>query len=142
MQLLPSIAQAWESEREDLVKSANQINKYLIESNKKELGDELENSILTDTYSQFVNRYDENNGGFGGKPKFPSPHNLIYLLRYYNMTGDQTSLFMVEKTLKEMRLGGIFDHVGFGFHRYSTDKEWLLPHFEKMLYDQAMLALA
>ena len=142
MQLLPSIAQAWEIEREDLVKSANQINKYLIESNKKELGDELENSILTDTYSQFVNRYDENNGGFGGKPKFPSPHNLIYLLRYYNMTGDQTSLFMVEKTLKEMRLGGIFDHVGFGFHRYSTDKEWLLPHFEKMLYDQAMLALA
>lgn len=142
MQLLPSIAQAWEREREDLVKSANQINKYLIESNKKELGDELENSILTDTYSQFVNRYDENNGGFGGKPKFPSPHNLIYLLRYYNMTGDQTSLFMVEKTLKEMRLGGIFDHVGFGFHRYSTDKEWLLPHFEKMLYDQAMLALA
>ena len=75
MQLLPSIAQAWESEREDLVKSANQINKYLIESNKKELGDELENSILTDTYSQFVNRYDENNGGFGGNPKFPSPHN-------------------------------------------------------------------
>ena len=91
MQLLPSIAQAWESEREDLVKSANQINKYLIESNKKELGDELENSILTDTYSQFVNRYDENNGGFGGKPKFPSPHNLIYLLRYYNMTGDPVS---------------------------------------------------
>ena len=142
MELLPSVSQAWEKERDDLVLSANQINKYLIDSNKKELGDQLEESILVDTYSQFVNRYDDKHGGFGDKPKFPSPHNLIYLLRYHNMTGDKTSLLMVEKTLKNMRLGGIFDHIGFGFHRYSTDKEWILPHFEKMLYDQAMLALA
>ena len=142
MELLPSVSQAWEKERDDLVLSANQINKYLIDSNKKELGDQLEESILVDTYSQFVNRYDDKYGGFGDKPKFPSPHNLIYLLRYHNMTGDKTSLLMAEKTLKNMRLGGIFDHIGFGFHRYSTDKEWLLPHFEKMLYDQAMLALA
>ena len=142
MELLPSVSQAWEKERDDLVLSANQINKYLIDSNKKELGDQLEESILVDTYSQFVNLYDDKHGGFGDKPKFPSPHNLIYLLRYHNMTGDKTSLLMVEKTLKNMRLGGIFDHIGFGFHRYSTDKEWLLPHFEKMLYDQAMLALA
>ena len=142
MELLPSVSQAWEKERDDLVLSANQINKYLIDSNKKELGDQLEESILVDTYSQFVNRYDDKHGGFGDKPKFPSPHNLIYLLRYHNMTGDKTSLLMAEKTLKNMRLGGIFDHIGFGFHRYSTDKEWLLPHFEKMLYDQAMLALA
>ena len=142
MELLPSVSQAWEKERDDLVLSANQINKYLIDSNKKGLGDQLEESILVDTYSQFVNRYDDKHGGFGDKPKFPSPHNLIYLLRYHNMTGDKTSLLMVEKTLKNMRLGGIFDHIGFGFHRYSTDKEWLLPHFEKMLYDQAMLALA
>ena len=142
MELLPSVSQAWEKERDDLVLSASQINKYLIDSNKKELGDQLEESILVDTYSQFVNRYDDKHGGFGDKPKFPSPHNLIYLLRYHNMTGDKTSLLMAEKTLKNMRLGGIFDHIGFGFHRYSTDKEWLLPHFEKMLYDQAMLALA
>ena len=142
MELLPSVSQAWKKERDDLVLSANQINKYLIDSNKKELGDQLEESILVDTYSQFVNRYDDKHGGFGDKPKFPSPHNLIYLLRYHNMTGDKTSLLMAEKTLKNMRLGGIFDHIGFGFHRYSTDKEWLLPHFEKMLYDQAMLALA
>ena len=142
MELLPSVSQAWEKERDNLVLSANQINKYLIDSNKKELGDQLEESILVDTYSQFVNRYDDKYGGFGDKPKFPSPHNLIYLLRYHNMTGDKTSLLMAEKTLKNMRLGGIFDHIGFGFHRYSTDKEWILPHFEKMLYDQAMLALA
>ncbi len=142
MELLPSVSQAWKKERDDLVLSANQINKYLIDSNKKELGDQLEESILVDTYSQFVNRYDDKHGGFGDKPKFPSPHNLIYLLRYHNMTGDKTSLLMAEKTLKNMRLGGIFDHIGFGFHRYSTDKQWLLPHFEKMLYDQAMLALA
>ena len=142
MELLPSIADAWKNRRDELVKSANKIHKFLISSNKKQLGDALDESILQNTYSQFVNRYDKNHGGFGTRPKFPSPHNLIFLLRFHHMTGDKTSLMMVEKTLQEMRMGGIFDHVGFGFHRYSTDAEWLVPHFEKMLYDQAMLAMA
>ena len=142
IELLPAIADAWVNKKNELIQSANQIKKYLIDSNNKELGDQLNQTILTTTNSQFINRYDKTHGGFGTKPKFPSPHNLIYLLRYHNMSGDKTSLLMVEKTLQEMRLGGIFDHVGFGFHRYSTDTEWILPHFEKMLYDQAMLTLA
>ena len=142
IELLPAISDAWVNKKDELIQSANQIKKYLIDSNNKELGDQLNQKILTNTNSQFINRYDKTHGGFGTKPKFPSPHNLIYLLRYHNMSGDKTSLLMVEKTLQEMRLGGIFDHVGFGFHRYSTDTEWILPHFEKMLYDQAMLTLA
>ena len=142
MELLPSIAEAWKNKRKELVHSANRINEFLQNSNKKELGKALGESILNDTYSQFDSRYDKVHGGFGTQPKFPSPHNLIYLLRYHHMTGDKNALMMVEKTLQEMRLGGIFDHVGFGFHRYSTDKEWLVPHFEKMLYDQAMLTMA
>ena len=80
--------------------------------------------------------------GFGNAPKFPVPHNLRFLLRYAKRTGDAHALEMVEKTLREMRKGGIWDHVGFGFHRYSTDRVWLLPHFEKMLYDQGLLAMA
>ena len=142
IELLPAISDAWLNKKDELIQSANQIKKYLIDSNNKELGDQLNQTILTNTNSQFINRYHKTHGGFGTKPKFPSPQNLIYLLRYHNMSGDKTSLLMVEKTLQEMRLGGIFDHVGFGFHRYSTDREWILPHFEKMLYDQAMLTLA
>jgi len=142
MELLPSIADAWKNRHDELVKSANKIHEFLISSNTKKLGDALNESILQDTYSQFVNQFDKDHGGFATRPKFPSPHNLIFLLRFHHMTGDKTSLMMVEKTLQEMRMGGIFDHVGFGFHRYSTDAEWLVPHFEKMLYDQAMLAMA
>jgi uncharacterized protein YyaL (SSP411 family) len=89
-----------------------------------------------------LDRFDPEFGGFGSRPKFPSPHNLSFLLRYFNNTNNQTSLNMVEKTLTEMRKGGLFDQIGFGFHRYSTDKKWFLPHFEKMLYDQAMLTIA
>ena len=142
LELLPSIANAWKNKRTELVQSAQKVNEFLQNSNQKKQGEELDESILTDTFSQFVNRYDKVHGGFGNEPKFPSPHNLIYLLRYHHMTGDKTALMMVETTLQKMRLGGIFDHVGFGFHRYSTDKEWLVPHFEKMLYDQAMLTMA
>ena len=87
-------------------------------------------------------RFDPLNGGFGSSPKFPSPHNLMFMLRYWKRAGDNKALEIVTKTLTEMRKGGIFDHIGFGFHRYSTDKNWLVPHFEKMLYDQALLITA
>ena len=86
--------------------------------------------------------YDREQGGFGGAPKFPSPHTLVFLVRYARFAGSGESLDMALATLRHMRLGGIWDHVGFGFHRYSTDERWLVPHFEKMLYDQAMMALA
>ena len=93
-------------------------------------------------YDQLAARFDAQRGGFGEEPKFPTPHNLSFLLRYWKRTGDEPALQMVEKTLQGMRAGGLYDHVGFGFHRYSTDADWLLPHFEKMLYDQALLVIA
>ncbi len=98
--------------------------------------------ILRTAFQQLSQRFDPKYGGFSEAPKFPTPHNLLFLLGYWKRSGDERSLQMVTKTLDQMRLGGIFDHVGFGFHRYSTDAQWLTPHFEKMLYDQAMLSLA
>ncbi len=98
--------------------------------------------VLQDAYDRLTLDFDEENGGFGSAPKFPRPHNLLFLLRYYARTGEKKALAMAEKTLRQMRLGGIFDQIGLGFHRYSTDAEWLVPHFEKMLYDQALLTLA
>ena len=90
----------------------------------------------------FRHNYDKENGGFGLAPKFPLPHNLLFLLRYWKRTGDDYALEMVRKTLDAMHRGGIYDHIGFGFHRYSTDPIWLVPHFEKMLYDQALISMA
>jgi uncharacterized protein YyaL (SSP411 family) len=91
---------------------------------------------------EFEADFDAEHGGFGGAPKFPSPHNLMFLLRFAKRTGNARSLHMVEETLEAMRRGGIRDHLGGGFHRYATDARWLVPHFEKMLYDQALLAMA
>ena len=142
LELLPSISDAWKNKREGLIASAEKVNSFLLQSNKKVIGETLDQTVLENAYAQFISKYDKINGGFGTKPKFPSAHNLIFLLRYHYMNKDKTSLMMVENTLQKMRLGGIFDHIGYGFHRYSTDKEWLVPHFEKMLYDQAMLTIA
>ncbi len=86
--------------------------------------------------------FDKTFGGFGQAPKFPSPHNFFFLLRYWKRTGEAQALHIVEHTLQNMRCGGIYDQIGFGFHRYSTDARWIVPHFEKMLYDQALMAMA
>src|SRR5262245_24066118 len=86
--------------------------------------------------------YDVSRGGFGGAPKFPTPHKLAFLMRYAARTEDKTAGAMVRGTLDAMAAGGIHDQLGGGFHRYSTDREWLVPHFEKMLYDQAGIAWA
>jgi len=142
LQLLPIFHDAWINKRDEIMKSVDQVKSYLVRANTRTLGTTLEVNSLDLAYSDFVQRYDKDMGGFGRAPKFPSPHNLIYLLRYYHRTKNNQALLMVESTLKNMRLGGIYDHVGFGFHRYSTDKKWLVPHFEKMLYDQAMLSMA
>jgi uncharacterized protein YyaL (SSP411 family) len=91
---------------------------------------------------RIMERYDHRFGGFDGAPKFPMPHRLLFLLQVYARTGEERLLQMIVHTLKAMRLGGLWDHVGYGFHRYATDRAWLLPHFEKMLYDQALLAKA
>ena len=142
MELIPSLKNAWSNKQNDIQKTIKQVNEFLISSNKTVAGKSLEKPVIKNAYENFVERYDAEYGGFGNAPKFPSPHNLIFLLRYYNSYGEKSALNMVTKTLEKMRLGGIFDHIGFGFHRYATDQNWFLPHFEKMLYDQAMISMA
>ena len=140
--LISQITEIWRTRRSDLENLGNDVKRRIEIFEKRTPGKELGKDVLDDAYEKFVLSFDEQNGGFGHSPKFPTPHNLLFLLRYWNRTKEKTALTMVEKTLRAMRLGGIFDQVGFGFHRYSTDAEWLVPHFEKMLYDQALLALA
>ena len=142
MQLIPFLADAWKNRKLELSDSINKIKRYLNQANLKTEGESLTPEILTKTFISFTKSFDSDMGGFGRAPKFPSPHNLLFLLRYYHMTKNKEALTMVETTLQNMRKGGIWDHIGFGFHRYSTDKNWLLPHFEKMLYDQAMISMA
>jgi len=103
---------------------------------------DLSEETLHRAYRSLSMSFDPIVGGFGQAPKFPSPHNFFFLLRYWKRTGEAKALRMVEQTLQNMRHGGIYDHIGFGFHRYSTDARWIVPHFEKMLYDQALMAMA
>ncbi len=140
--LIKRVKDLWKNERNQLVESSEKITFTLRDANSESPGRSLAESVLKNTHSQLSGRFDKQNGGFGTAPKFPTPHNLLFLLRFWRRTGDEGALKMVEKTLKAMRMGGIYDHIGFGFHRYSTDPNWLVPHFEKMLYDQALLILA
>ena len=98
--------------------------------------------VLNDAYRELAGMYDPIFGGFGDAPKFPMPATISFLVRYWKKTGSPAAREMVEKTLRQMRSGGIWDQLGSGIHRYSVDREWLAPHFEKMLYDQALLAVA
>ena len=142
MDLLPKIAEVWQNDRENVENSAQQITDQLASRGSPSPGNALDASILAKTRNMLASTYDPQYGGFGQAPKFPTPHILSFLLRRYHHNRDNQALEMVEKTLTQMRLGGIHDHIGFGFHRYSTDGQWLVPHFEKMLYDQALLAMA
>ena len=142
LELVPRIRQAWQTRREELLDSAEKITAHVRSMGMRVAGAELGLDSLRSGYEQLAARYDTQHGGFGSAPKFPSPHNLTFLLRYWKRGGDVQALKMVEQTLQAMRAGGMYDHVGFGFHRYSTDAEWLVPHFEKMLYDQALLVIA
>ena len=141
--LVPRIARAWAEEREALLQSASSIRARLEGMASADFrGRSLGPDVLREAFSELSASFDREHGGFGSSPKFPTPHRLLFLLRYWKRTGVERAREMVEETLDAMRAGGVFDQVGFGFHRYSTDREWLLPHFEKMLYDQAMLMLA
>jgi hypothetical protein len=143
MELLPRVEVAWKEQRGKIGATAAKIADALKEANLAPAGKEkITEEILKETYSQLSAEFDPVNGGFGKGTKFPMSQNLRYLLRYWKQTGDKTALSMVEKTLDAMRKGGIYDHVGFGFHRYATDPAWKVPHFEKMLYDQALIAMA
>ncbi|MBI5149927.1 MAG: thioredoxin domain-containing protein [Candidatus Omnitrophica bacterium] len=141
-ELLLSINDAWQNKRDELIKSSHLISQNL--QSKSFWGQiagnpMLDEGTLRSAYGQFAQRFDSRHGGFGGAPKFPSSHNLSYLLRYWKRANEPKALEMVEKTLTEMSKGGMYDHIGGGFHRYSTDQRWHIPHFEKMMYDQAIL---
>jgi hypothetical protein len=142
LDLIPRIKELWENNRREIFNVAEGIVSVLKQVSVDVGGDELGEDELKDAYIQLEAQFDPEYGGFGTAPKFPSPHNLMFLLRYWKRTGDGKALEMVERTLQRMRLGGIYDHIGFGFHRYSTDRRWMVPHFEKMLYDQALLSIA
>jgi uncharacterized protein len=142
LDLLAAAAEQWRGSREQLLKSGEKIMKA-IQSQPGEKGNtELTKESIFAAQSLFAQSFDGKYGGFGTSPKFPTPHNLLFLLRYHQLEEDNRALVMVEKTLRQMNQGGIFDHIGFGFSRYSTDEKWLIPHFEKMLYDNALLAVA
>jgi hypothetical protein len=145
LELVPRIRELWRSRRGELVDTAARITEALGRRDRLqpgEAGEEPGPEALELAFRQLYRAFDLDHGGFGGAPRFPTPHNLLFLLRYHRRTGEAAALEMAQTTLDAMRRGGIFDQVGFGFHRYSTDERWLVPHFEKMLYDQALLALA
>lgn len=142
LDLIPRIAEFWSTRNDEAWNSARQVTSALKQTKLEAPGTELTEAVLHLAYGQLAERFDERSGGFGEAPKFPAPHNLSFLLRYWKRTHDERALEMVDKTLQAIRRGGIYDHIGFGFHRYSTDARWLVPHFEKMLYDQALLAIA
>ena len=141
MELVPEIARVWRERKDDVLKSSAEITRLVRDSVREEQV-ALEGEVLTLGRDQLAGRFDSELGGFGEAPKFPVPHQLLFLLQHHQRTGDPLALRMVEQTLAAMRSGGIYDQIGFGFHRYSTDRQWLVPHFEKMLYDQAMHVMA
>ncbi len=142
LDLLPRIAEVWESRRADVDRSAAEITEALRRVTKIPEGCAPGPNELEAATNALVARFDDRYGGFSPAPKFPSPHTLTFLLRAWDRTGDADILNKVVATLDAMRRGGICDQLGGGFHRYSTDAEWRLPHFEKMLYDQALLGIA
>ena len=142
VELIPRISEVWRDRNKEVLDSAENMTAALQSLEKESSGEPIDTGVLDKAYQELAQRFDRTYGGFSGAPKFPTSHNFFFMLRYWRRKDQQEALAMVEKTLQEIRWGGIFDQIGFGFHRYSTDKEWLVPHFEKMLYDQAMLALA
>ncbi|MGF3523192.1 MAG: thioredoxin domain-containing protein, partial [Candidatus Bathyarchaeia archaeon] len=139
MELVPQVMEIWETRKTQLEIVGADIRSRVEALEKRiETEEGLGSEVLDAAYEKLVADFDAENGGFGTAPKFPRPHTLLFLLRYWKRTGKKEARAMVEKTLRAMRLGGIFDQLGFGFHRYSTDSQWLVPHFEKMLYDQAL----
>ncbi len=138
--LLEYLARQWRQNREQMEAVGEEVVRFL--SAKRAPAEEPSRSLVDEAYGDLLASFDDTYGGFGGAPKFPTVHNLLFLLRYYGHFGEERAKQMVEKTLDGMFRGGIFDHIGGGFCRYSTDRRWLVPHFEKMLYDNATLAIA
>jgi len=141
-ELLTQIASAWDGQRQGVLDAAGKITDAIREQFHGSPGEALGEETLLRGFEQLHGRFDEEHAGFGGAPKFPTTHQLSFLLRWWKRTGDGRALDMVERTIRALRRGGIYDHVGFGIHRYATDRVWKVPHFEKMLYDQALFLIA
>ena len=141
LSLLDKAATLWQDEREGLLSAGEQLTANLRQKEDHRPG-VPSRELAAQAADQLAHSFDPRWGGFGGAPKFPIPHNLIFLMRYSAYTGSRTAMEMAETTLEAMYRGGLFDHVGGGFSRYSTDEKWLVPHFEKMLYDNALLLFA
>ena len=139
-ELLNVLHEKWETDREELLERADVVMLHLAKEQHR--GTKDKNQLPDKAVRMYQRAFDRINGGFGGAPKFPAPHNLLFLLSFYEKYHDESCLNMAEHTLMQMYRGGIFDHVGGGFSRYSTDEYFLVPHFEKMLYDNALLMLA
>ena len=137
--LLSAIARRWAEDRESLLKTAGEIGSFLSAQREPSPAEPGEGRLKA-AAAQLAAAYDREYGGFGTAPKFPSPHDLLFLLRLAHFTGDKEQRQMVDNSLRQMYRGGIYDHFGGGFSRYSTDREWLAPHFEKTLYDNALLS--
>ena len=141
LDLIPQVKHVWDTNRTSLMGSIDKIMSSVNQQSSFNDSQAFETAVFDKAYEIFETSFDKTNGGFGSAPKFPTPHNLLFLLRYYKRTGNNNALHMVTETLKKMRNGGIYDQLGYGFHRYSTDEKWLVPHFEKMLYDQALISI-
>ncbi|MGZ4857554.1 MAG: thioredoxin domain-containing protein, partial [Methanobacteriaceae archaeon] len=140
--LILNVKDLWQERRSEVINSAKDMVTALEKTSKTKPGDDLGDEILHKAYDELGKNFDQEYAGFGGFQKFPTPHHIFFLLRYWKRTGTKYALEMVEKTLIALQQGGIYDQIGYGFHRYSVDPQWLVPHFEKMLYDQALLAIA
>ncbi len=139
-QILARIAEAWKDEREDILQQAQELTRAVVLQSSSTASGEIDANAIDAFVAAMAKSFDAEWGGFGRAPKFPPSASLSLLLRHHARTGDETCLRMVRRTLDAMKDGGIYDHLGGGFARYSTDREWLVPHFEKMLYDNAQLA--
>ncbi len=141
-EVLLSVKEVWEKERGKVDQTADKIMALLKEARPSPEPSPVEASLLQKVFQSMESHFDRKNGGFGIRPKFPQPHSLSFLLRYWSRSRNQEALFMVNRTLQALSRGGIRDHLRGGFHRYSVDQFWQLPHFEKMLCDQALLTVA
>lgn len=142
IELLGKISDIWKKDRKSLIKNSERIIAYFNQEQTSAQESVDVQHLVQDGYKSIKQAFDEKYGGFAYQPKFPTPHYLLFLMKYWQAYEQSHALGMVEKTLESMYRGGLFDHVGYGFSRYSTDYKWLVPHFEKMLYDNALLLLA
>jgi uncharacterized protein YyaL (SSP411 family) len=142
LDLLSHFGEAWKRDRRKLLEAGDAATAALAKATTGSPGPAPAEKALHTAYDQLAAGFDREYGGFGGAPKFPAPHTLSFLLRYWKRTGKADALEMAEKTLTAVRRGAIYDQIGFGVHRYAEDRAWVAPHFEKTLYDQALLAMA